>query len=141
MDSVGNISLPIVETTKAVGGDIDMLDIMFDTKIPMVCKALKDMHNADYPMMLILKARDIKAIFLLLFKPPDILTTIPNQDYQVYAAPSMQALIHYFVMLTTECDPFEHQVYTGIIGYLKRVLNEPKINYVQTPPKGYPGPH
>lgn len=120
-----DIKLPVQNTQKIEGTDIEMLDFLWDMKIAEMNEFLLKVHVEDIPSMMVFTQAALGFVGLYFYKPPDIWLNFDNQKYQIYIAPNLPLLIHYWVdqRMRTH-NLFENQILTKVIQYLENYLNK-----------------
>jgi len=119
-----DIKLPVQKVQKINGEDMEMLDFLWDMKIPKMNSFLLKVHVDDTPSMMVFTHSQMGFIGLFFYRPPDIWLDFDQQLYHIYIAPNFPLLIHYWVERRMRThDIFENQLLTKVIGYLESHLN------------------
>lgn len=125
MVTVGkNIELPVLKAVKAEGSDLEMLDLLFDLKIEGLNGMLLQLKTKRIPALLAVKiTRYNDMVVTVFFMPPDIWLDFDGQQFQVFLAPNLFAMIHYFEeRRLRSSDRFEFQVLTNMVAYLQTFI-------------------
>ena len=118
-----DIKLPVQKAYKIKGTDIQMLDFLWDMKIPEMNKFLLKVHVEDEPAMMVFTQSKLGFIGLYFYRPPDIWLDFDRQLYHIYIAPNFPLLIHYWTEKRMRThDIFENQLLTKVIEYLENHL-------------------
>ena len=125
MDMIGQVKLPIQDVVKVEGDDIEILDYIFDMKVPDMTKLLELFFKQDIPSMAVIKVGYLGFIALFFYRPPDIWLDFDHQKYQLYLSPNLPLLIHYWTVKRMKThDLFESQLITKVIAYLEDNLTK-----------------
>lgn len=120
MTQLGNIQLPLFKPVKVNGSDLDILDMIFDMKILHMNEVLTAMQKAGLPSILVIHDGVHKLIGVMIFKPPDIWLDFDHQQYQLFLAPNIQWMIHYWVDRKMKSqDVFEVETIQKVIDHLE----------------------
>ena len=120
-----DIKLPLQATQKVGGEDMEMLDFLWDMKMPDMNKFLLKVHVEDIPSMMVFNHGKMGFVGIFLYRPPDIWLDFDHQKYQIFISPNLVLLIHYWVerrMRTN--DLAESQLLSTVINYLENHLNQ-----------------
>lgn len=129
MRKIGDIELPLQRTHKIPGGDIKILDYLFDMDIPKLSSVLAEIHRMDEPVLMVIRVGKLGFVGLVMYRPPDIWLDFDHQKYQLYISPSLSLLIHYFIERRIKVtDLFESQLLTKIINYLDHYQKNQRVS-------------
>ena len=131
MTKVKDIQYPLRKTHKLDGTDQQILDVMFDMKIPHMNEMLTKLHAGNVPMLAVVKLAPLhNTIMVLMFLPPDIWLDFDHQKYQMYLAPDLHMMIHHFIDWKMRSrDSFEIAALTKVIEYLESHLMNQRVSH------------
>ncbi|RLD50447.1 MAG: hypothetical protein DRI97_17020 [Bacteroidetes bacterium] len=131
MKKIMDIELPLRKTHRLHGSDQVMLDVLFDMKVPDMNTLLARLSKSGTPALIVIKVGELNIIMVLMYLPPDIWLDFDNQKYQVFIAPSVEMVIHYFVdrRMRTH-DSLELSILTKMIEFLQSyITNQQRVSH------------
>jgi hypothetical protein len=124
MTKISDIQIPLGKVHKVDGSDQQVLDMLFDLEIEGMTRLLDQLHGKNEPMFAVIKLKEQKdTVLAFMFMPPDIWLDFDHQKYQVFLAPNLNMMIHYFGDRRAKSrDTFEISAINMVIDYLERHL-------------------
>ncbi len=131
MTKIKDIHLPLRKTHKIDGTDQDMIDLLFDLKVQDMTRLLDHLHVKNEPMLAVVNMPQWgKVVMVFMFLPPDIWLDFDHQKYQIYLAPDINTMIHFFVARKINSrDTLEIEILVKIIEYLQLHLTNQRVSH------------
>ena len=124
MAKIGDIKLPL-EGVEVISDHMKIMDVVLDSKVTDTPLALKLMGKDDAPKILVINSKLYNVIIILLWQPPKVWKSKPEQKYLAFVGSSLNELNGYFSeLLYNSEDEKETLIIKDITSYLKRMIEE-----------------
>ncbi len=104
---------------------------LFDLKVQDMTRLLDHLHVKNEPMLAVVNMPQWgKVVMVFMFLPPDIWLDFDHQKYQIYLAPDINTMIHFFVARKINSrDTLEIEILVKIIEYLQLHLTNQRVSH------------
>ena len=128
MKTLGPISLPITKPI-TIYDEMDIIDILLDSKIPRMTEVIKKIDEATVPQVLAFKKENPNSFAgVVLTHPPPVLIKHKEQKYLAIVAPNTSRLLeHLYYRAYNSHDPFEVKVINELIVYVTSLQKQFQI--------------